>query len=129
MVIRPHRVTLDDQRRHARQRDNPPLLWALAALASPKPTQAVDRVAATEDPCKDEPLAAAGGGAGNPEPLPEPAGFRAIRHPRSQRPERGAGPGATATALGFSLPLLLPPGGCGRPLRSHSRLDNRPEHQ
>jgi hypothetical protein len=33
----------------------PPAVWAPTVLASPKPTPAVDRVAAADDRCKEEP--------------------------------------------------------------------------
>jgi hypothetical protein len=36
-----------------------PAVWALAVLASPKPTPAVDRFSAADDPCKGEPCPAA----------------------------------------------------------------------
>ena len=60
---------------------------------------------------------AAGGGAGNPEPLPEPARPGEVCHPAPQRVDRGAGPEAAATAIGFRLSVLLPPGGCCSSMR------------
>lgn len=49
----------------------------------------------------------AGGGARDPQPLPEPAGSGV------HCSDRGAEPRTQAVALGFSLPLVLSQGGCG----------------
>ena len=61
---------------------------------------------------------AAAGGARDPEPLPEPAGSGAPllkekaspMQPPPRRAHRRAGHRAQASAIGFLVPLLLPPG-------------------
>lgn len=70
---------------------------------------------------------AAGGGAGNPEPLPEPKRAGAVCHPPAQRVDRGAGLGAAATALRFRLSELLQSGGRGSHVWRDPRLDDRPD--
>ena len=62
-------------------------------------------------------ITAAGGGAGNPEWLPELAGSGAIRHPLPRRAHRSVGLGAQASALELLVPLLLLPGGYGSPVQ------------
>lgn len=58
-------------------------------------------------------LLTAGGGARYPEQVRQPAGSGALCPESPKRPHRGVGPGAQASTLKFSVPLLLSVGGCG----------------
>jgi len=53
-----------------------------------------------------------GAGAGNPLWLAHHAGSSAFRDPPPQHSDKGFLLGAAAP-IGFLVPLLLPPGGCG----------------
>lgn len=53
----------------------------------------------------------------DPERLPELAGSGAVCYPPPRRAHRGAGRGAAAAAIGFLVPLFLPPGGCSGAVR------------
>ena len=70
---------------------------------------------------------AAGGGARDPEQVREPARSGAFCPAPPRRSHRDARHRAQAPALGFSLSLLLPAGGCGVRLRRYPRLDIGPD--